>query len=288
MNAPLVSVICLSYNHARFVREAIESVLNQTYSPIELMVVDDGSTDNSVDVIKGLVAEYPSIRFLSLQENVGYCKAFNRALAQTKGEYIVDLAADDILLPGRVEEGVKSFLQLGEDYGLIFSDAEIIDEAGRHIRFHSDKFPHLNIPQGDVYQSLINRYFICSPTMMFTRKLMEALDGYDESLAYEDFDLWIRGSRAFKFHYTPKVLVKKRILKNSMARNQFIRADRQRYSTFDVCEKILQLNRTSREQAALAARIVYEMKQAIKVFDFTLVMKYFSLMRKNQSRTYPQ
>jgi len=288
MNTPLVSVICVSYNHARFVREAVESVLQQTYQSIELIIVDDGSTDNSAAVIADILKPYPAITFLALNKNVGYCKAFNQALTHATGAYIIDLAADDLLLSERVEAGVRTFQQLDDSYGLIFSDAEFIDEDGAHVRFHSERFPHDSIPQGDIYQSLINRYFICSPSMMFSRRLIDTLQGYDETLSYEDFDLWIRGSRQFKFQYTPQVLVKKRMVKNSMAQRQFMRADRQRNSTFRVCEKIMQLNRTTREQDELAHRILYEMKQTLKLFDGVLLWKYFSLYKKNQTLSYPE
>jgi glycosyltransferase involved in cell wall biosynthesis len=286
MTPPWVSIICLCYNHEKFVQEAIESVLHQTYPNIELIVVDDGSTDNSADVISKLVSNYPSVSFLRLEKNIGYCKTFNRALAQTRGDFIIDLAADDILLPERVAEGVNVFQQLGDEYGLNFTDAEIVNEEGKHLRFHSDRFPHDSIPQGDCYASLINRYFICSPTMMFSRKLIDALHGYDESLAYEDFDLWIRGSRLFKFHYTPKVLVKKRSVPNSMSKNQFTRKDKQRQSTFAVCQKILELNKTQAEQRALSERITYEIKQSLKLLDFRLALKYLALRNRNQSLSY--
>src|SRR5690606_39263364 len=117
------------------------------------------------------------------------------------------------------------FQQGGPTLGLNFTDAENITENGAHISFHSDRFPHEHVPQGSIYSHLINRYFISSPTMMFSRVLIDRLGGYDEDLAYEDFDLWIRGAREFSFSYTPSVLVKRPIVNNSMASRQFTRAD---------------------------------------------------------------
>src|SRR6185436_18882244 len=107
MPSPTVTVICLCYNHARFVEEAIESVLNQSYANIQLIVVDDASTDKSAEVIKQLINKHSSIEFLPLQTNLGNCKAFNQGLARAKGEYVIDLAADDVLLPTRIETGVQ-------------------------------------------------------------------------------------------------------------------------------------------------------------------------------------
>src|SRR5688500_3802276 len=103
MTDPLVSVICLCYNQARFIREAVASVFAQSYRNVELIIVDDASTDNSASVIRAMVAENPAIRCLLLNQNVGNCKAFNKGLTLSKGDYIIDLAADDVLVPQRIE-----------------------------------------------------------------------------------------------------------------------------------------------------------------------------------------
>ena len=283
MDLPLVSVICLCYNHGRFVNEAITSVLRQTHPRVQLVVVDDASTDNSVQVIKESIQDRPEVTFLSLPQNLGNCKAFNRGLAMSTGSFIIDLAADDVLMPNRVEAGLHAFASLGPDYGVHFSDAELIDEAGNRTGYHSDRFPHDSIPQGDIYKDLISRYFINSPTMMMRRSVLEKLGGYDESLAYEDFDFWMRSSREWKFGYIAEPLVKKRILKNSMSRDQFRRKSNQLLSTFRVCEKILQLNRTKGETKALGKRLRYEMKRAVLLRDWGLALGYFKLLLRNHS-----
>lgn len=287
MQPARVSIICLCYNHARFVAEAIDSVWHQTYDTVELIVVDDASTDESVAIIREKLRARPEVIFIPLAENIGNCRAFNRGLAHATGDYIIDLAADDVLLPERVAEGVKALQAHGVTYGLNFSDAAWIDDAGNLLRLHSQRFPHDKVPQGDVYLPLITRYFICSPSMMFTRVLIDSLGGYDESLSYEDFDLWMRGARVFRFCYTPQVLVRKRVVRGSLAKKQFTRKDRQRYSTYCVCEKILEMNRTRAEQRALHVRIGYEMKQCLKVLDVGLVLKYMGLRRSNGGMHYP-
>jgi glycosyltransferase involved in cell wall biosynthesis len=287
MQSARVSIICLCYNHARFVEEAIDSVLQQTYDNIELIVVDDASRDNSVAIIREKLRSMPEAVFISLPENTGNCRAFNRGLACATGDYIIDLAADDVLLPGRVAEGVKALQAQGVTYGLNFTDAEWIDDAGKLLHLHSQRFPHAKVPQGDVYLPLITRYFICSPSMMFTRLLIDSLGGYDESLSYEDFDLWMRGARAFRFCYIPQALVRKRVVMGSLAKKQFTRDDRQRYTTYRVCEKILEMNRTRAEQRALHQRIGYEMKQCLKVLDVGLVFRYMRLRRRNRAQHHP-
>ena len=282
MPTPLVTVICLCYNHSKFVREAIESVLAQTYPSVQLLVVDDASTDGSTVIIRQLIEQHPAIEFIPLMQNVGNCKAFNKAFALAKGEYLIDLAADDVLLPERIALGVTALQQAGGNYGVHFSDAAWIDEAGKHLYFHSDRFPHITIPQGDIYKELISRYFICPPTVIFTREVINSLGGYDESLTYEDFDFWIRSSRKFKYTYSPTVLVKKRASENALAKEQFVQFSKHSRTTFKVCEKILMLNKTLEEQKALSGRILYEIKLNLRLLNFRTVIRYFFLWLKHK------
>jgi len=273
--APVVTIICVCYNHGRFVGEAIRSVLDQTYKNIELIVVDDGSTDNSVDVIKKM-----NVRLIALQQNKGYCTAFNEAWRACTGDFIIDLAGDDVLPSDRVETGVNEFALRDESFGVQFGDASYMNEQGNFLRLHSHRFPHNTVPQGNIYVDLIQRYFISSPSMMMRRSVLTMLNGYDESLAYEDFDLWIRSSRHFKYFYSPKVLVNKRIVKGSMADKQFRKGSPQLLSTYKVCEKILALNRTIEENKALRERTWYEIRQSVLRMDFGLAGKYFRLLKK--------
>jgi glycosyltransferase involved in cell wall biosynthesis len=281
-----VTVICLCYNQERFVKEAILSVLNQTYQPVQLLVVDDASTDNSARAIKEMVALHPEIVFLQLGRNLGNCKAFNYALKYAEGDYLIDLAADDVLLPERVSKGVAALNEAGSEYGVNFSDAYWMREDGSLKYRHSERFPHATVPQGNIYQELIERFFICSPTVLFRRAVIEALNGYDESLAYEDFDFWIRSSRIFLYCYTPEVLVKKRVVRNSMSQKQFSLFSSQLRSTFRVCEKIMALNKSADEQRALGRRILYEMKVALRLLHLPLLVKYALLYFRNATLRY--
>ena len=277
MTNPIVTIICVCFNHSRFVTEALDSVINQTYSNIELIVIDDGSTDGSGKVIKKWMVDHPEATLILNGVNQGYCKTFNKAFLVSKGELIIDLSADDVLLPNRVEQGVKLFAGSGNEVGVLFSDAQYIDEQGNPLRFHSDRFPHRTIPQGDLYQEVIQRYFICSPTMMFRRSVIDVLQGYDESLAYEDFDFWVRASRNFKFMYSPEVLVKKREVFTSMSKRQFDRSSTQRWSTLEVCRKIKNLNETHDENKALKKRLIYEMGVSLRSLDFALAYAFWKL-----------
>jgi glycosyltransferase involved in cell wall biosynthesis len=278
---PLVSVICVCYNHARFITEALESVINQTYTPVELIIVDDGSRDDSAIVIQQWIEKNPAVVFLNLKQNIGYTKAFNKAFALAKGEFYIDLAGDDILLPTRIEKGIQGFLGKGERFAIQFNDANFIDTNGQYLGRHSDKFPHNSIPQGDLYADLIQRYFICSPTMMVRKSVLDALGGYDENLLYEDFDLWVRVGRNHLLFYIPEVLVNRRIVHGSLGQTQYACNSKQLESTFLVCEKILKLNRTAQERRALNKRIFYELKWNLRFLHLPLVWRYLGLLLRN-------
>jgi glycosyltransferase involved in cell wall biosynthesis len=282
----LVTVICLCHNHRDFVIEALQSVLQQTHAHVQLIVVDDASTDGSKIVVANFVHQHSNIEYIDLPENVGSCKAFNIALQKAKGDFIIDLAADDVLLPERIQEGVACFKINGPEYGLQFSDALIIQADGRSSGLHSDKFPHVSIPQGDIYKDLIERYFICSPTMMFRKELIDALGGYDEQLSYEDFDLWIRSARKWKYCYIPKALIKRRILPNSLSTKQFTVGSAHQRSTYIICKKIMYLNRTRDEQQALNKRIRYEIRVNLRLFNWKLVWQYRGLLIENNKMQY--
>ena len=217
---PLVSVVCLSYNHERFVQQAVQSVFDQTYSNIQLIVVDDFSSDSSMEAIRKAIAKSPETEIIRMEKNLGNCRAFNRGLQSVRGQYVIDLSADDILVPTRIEKGV-ALLEQDPGFGVQFSDAAIIDEDGKRKGFHSDAFPHATIPSGSIFSEILGRYFINSPTMMIRKSVLDELGGYDESLAYEDFDFWVRSSRRWKYVYTPEALVSRRNLKTSMGKRQY-------------------------------------------------------------------
>lgn len=285
---PLVSIICLCHNQKDFVESAIKSVFTQTYQNIQLIVVDDGSMDGSQEVIRELLKTNTDISFISLDDTIGNCAAFNRGLALANGDFIIDLAGDDILLPKRVEEGINDFINAPSEAGVHFSDAFLINAAGEMMdtfypRNESGQLTE-EIPQGDLYRKLVSRYFICAPTMMTKREVFEKLAGYDEQLSYEDFDFWIRSSRHYHYLFNPAPLVKKRELPNSLGKVQFAIRSRHLDSTLKVCRKIYDLNTTAEEYRALIKRCRYEIKQCVKTLNLGLIAKYRKLIKQSQRR----
>lgn len=272
-NGSLVSVICLCHNHADFVEEAIQSVMNQNHENVELIVVNDGSTDQSKERILSLMSTY-SFHFIDLDRSIGNCKAFNIGFRKSTGDYIIDLAADDLLLSDRITYGLATFK--AKDIGVEYCNVENISIDGTSIstHFNHDDDP----PEGDIYVDLIAKYIISPPGMMIKREVMEHLNGYDELLSYEDFDFWIRSSRLYPYGYTDKVLVRKRLLKHSLSKRQFTFRNRHQRSTLRVCQKIKTLNHSPSEAEALTKRCWYEIKQCIRYGNLELIPHYLKLL----------
>jgi len=286
-NLPLVSIICLCYNHENFVVESLNSVLIQSYGNIELIIIDDFSNDSSRKTIKNWLENHPDIKFIANESNLGNTKTFNKALQFTKGDYIIDLAADDILLPNCVETQVNTFLNSKQKkLAIVYGNTEVISENKDHIRYYYEvgvEEKALTKPaSGDIYLSMLNQSsMICSVSSMIKRDVLEELKGYDENLAYEDLDLWIRISRNYNFEFIDAVLVQKREVENSLG-NQFYKKFNRRtkkinHSSFLVIKKAIALNKTKIENKALLKRLHYEMTKAYKTFDIWLFIKYIPL-----------
>ncbi|GGG20164.1 glycosyltransferase [Pontibacter amylolyticus] len=282
---PLVSVICLCYNHERFIAEALDSVLAQTYPNLEIIIMDDCSTDNSVAVIQEYVRQYPQLTFLSTGTNQGNTRAFNLAWRASKGAYVIDFATDDVLLPERVAQQVAAFEKLDDTYGVVYSDAEYIDDEGRHVRFHYKRNQRGEVisfaPSGDIFQHLLGRYFICPPTMMMKRQVFEELQGYDETLAYEDFDFWVRSSRRYKYFFLDAITTKRRLHANSLSKQLYKPGDRQLTSTVLVCRKATKLVQSAGEKSALTRRLQYEARHAYLTGHYQQAEQFLDLLRQH-------
>ena len=263
--------------------KAIESVLQQAYRPIELIVVDDASTDNSRQVIEE-AAKNHDIQCIYNQENLGNCTSFNLAFQQSKGKYSIDLAADDILMPARVQVGVHALEELGEKFGVHFCDVELIDDQknslGTHYKRNRQGQLMESVPEGDIYHHLVERYVISAPSMMIRREVLDLIGGYDEDLSYEDFDFWVRSARDFYYAFTDQILVKKLLLPTSLSSIQYKKNNRHALSTARVCEKILLLNQNEVENRALVKRINYELKWALITENWEASSIYIHLKQK--------
>ncbi|MCS7018751.1 MAG: glycosyltransferase [Cytophagales bacterium] len=287
-NSPTVSVICLCHNQAKYVQAAIDSIVTQTYRPLELIVVDDGSCDDSVQKIQQKLQHIPSdivLKTVFIDKNIGNCKAFNRGLALATGEFVIDHAADDLLLPMRIAEQVAAFCQAPPEVGVVFSDVWLADENGtpRRTFYRRNRAGKLleKVPSGNLYIDLLHRYCVCAPTMMMRRSVLLELGGYDETLSYEDYDFWVRSARRWQYWFVDSVSTVKRELPRSHGKKIYQRGfSLYRNTTLQVCRKAAALNCNTAENEALARMIRYQMRLCLRTGDWTNLRGFYELLQQ--------
>jgi len=206
---PLVSIIIPAYNAERFIKRVLESALAQTYKNIEIIVIDDGSTDKTAEIVKN----YKDPRIIYLyQKNQGQGPARNNGIKKSQGEYITFLDADDYYFPEKVEKQVR-FLENHPEYQAVYCNA---------LHFYSDN-PTVffkkkgNFHSGDIFKDLLESSYINPNTIMVYRKVLDKAGLFNENRYYpEDWELWLKISRAgFKFGYLDEDLVKVEIRPDS-------------------------------------------------------------------------
>lgn len=200
---PLVSVVIPTYNRARYIAETIDSVLAQTYDNVEIIVIDDGSTDNTAEVVAPFLDR---IRYIQ-QVNSERGAARNHGLRLATGKYIAFLDSDDLWLPRKAEQGV-AFLEANPHVGLIYTDAIQIDGEGRQTR----KL-HARGPSGHVTAKLLERNFVGIATQLARTSIVRDVDGFREERELsgsEDWEMWVRMSLMTEFAYLPEVTAKVR------------------------------------------------------------------------------
>jgi glycosyltransferase involved in cell wall biosynthesis len=196
---PKVSVIIATYNRAHYIREAIDSVLSQTFTDYEIIVVDDGSTDNT----RAVVGSYGSKVKYFYQKNQGQPAAENHAARESTGEYIALLDDDDIWFPNKLEVQLD-VLENNRDIGFVCNEAYYINETGT-ITFHWKRKPW----NQETFLSLFEGNFIHHSSVLIRRKLFEQVGGFDDSLiTTQDYDLWLRMAYISKFRYINTPLTK--------------------------------------------------------------------------------
>lgn len=188
-----VSVVIPCYNHEKYVKEAIESVLSQTYSNIELIVIDDGSSDGSVAVIEESRQSY-NFTFLK-QENMGVCKTLNKGIVDlTGGEYIAILASDDYWHPKKIEKQICEIKKNKKSEFCYTQAVEFDSETRKEMRV----FPR-KILTGVVLKSMFLRQTYAAGSILFSRELFDKVSGFDEELKAEDWDFTIRCASITEF-----------------------------------------------------------------------------------------
>ncbi|MGC4031253.1 MAG: glycosyltransferase [Tepidisphaeraceae bacterium] len=207
MSGPAVSVVMSVYNAQRYLREALDSILWQTFTDFEVVVIDDGSKDDSLFILRDYESRDNRIRIIS-RPNKGLTVSLNEALAAARGEFIARMDADDVADPNRFEKQV-AFLRDNADVVVVGSSVELVDPYGVHIGFVNYPTDH-----ADIDKRLIQKGeggVLPHPATMLRAAAVKAVGGYREEFNNsEDLDLWLRLAETGKVANLPDVLLKYR------------------------------------------------------------------------------
>jgi glycosyltransferase involved in cell wall biosynthesis len=218
-SSPLVTVIVVNFNFEAYVRATLESVKDLAYDNMELIVIDDCSRDQSVDLIRQWLStcRIPS-RLVLNERNLGVCATLNKAFAMANGKYISATAGDDILMPEKLLHQVPLLEAAGPDVCAVYSDAYLIREDGsaREKNFIATRNVQ-GIPQGNIFPFLLTDNFIPAMSVLLRTDCFHAVGGFDEKLVYEDYDLWLRMAKQYRFLYSGYISVKYRIKEKSLS-----------------------------------------------------------------------
>jgi len=207
----VISVVIPAYNAGKFIGEAIRSVLRQTCAEYEIIVIDDGSTDNTADIIGKC---FPQVRYFHTP-NQGVSRARNYGIRKARGEFIAFLDADDLWLPEKLEKQLAAFTA-DREVMLVFTEHRAFDENGFRISPFSKKE---RLMKGDIVKNIFLHTRVTTSTVMVRKEAIQEVGLFEENLkAAEDDNLWMRIALRCKIHLIDEVLVHYRWTENSLSR----------------------------------------------------------------------
>lgn len=226
--APTVSVLMSVYNGQRYLAQAMDSILGQTFSDFELITIDDGSKDSSPGILRGYASRDPRVK-VTVRENKGLTKTLNEAFRRSRGQFIARMDCDDVAMPDRFARQLDA---LRADPGLVCvgGNFQLIDGDGRALTVLVPPADDATIQK----KALAGHGAICHPTAMIRRTAMEQIDGYDESFkTAQDLDLWLRLGEVGRLGNVPHTVLQFRLHEGSVSETK---RHEQRQSARRACE----------------------------------------------------
>lgn len=216
---PRVSVIAMTLDHERFAARGLETLAAQTYTDLEVIVTDDGSTDGTPAIIDTWLDRLaPSVSLIRHEAPRGICTTLNEALDRATGELVSVVSLDDVWFPDRLSRHVDRFDALDRQTAVVYSDCEVIDGTGRvtspsymasYTPFRrSENRP---APSGDVFAEMVGCNFIAAPGVTIRRAAIDAVGGYREDLPFEDWSMWLQLAPNYEFHFDDQIVAQYRI-----------------------------------------------------------------------------
>lgn len=251
---PLVSVIVPSYNHQQYIEECLLSVINQTYINIQLIVIDDGSTDESVKIIQRLKEIY-GFTFIA-QSNIGLSATLNKAISNyVKGDYVAILASDDYWHTAKIAQQV-GFFSRESSYAMIFSNAALVNGNSQVTGCFDRKRFSVTSSFGNLFT---NKTGIPALTTLIKTSIFKTVGLFDEKLLIEDWDMWLRIAHHYKIGYQDEVLAYYRFHGNNISSQTELMLQ----NRFQIIEKWKKIE-PSLHQASLAYWQLYGLKSLMK------------------------
>lgn len=204
MTNDIISVIVPNYNNEDYIEECLDSILSQTYSALEIVIIDDASTDSSIEILKKYEDLHPNnIKVIYNQINQGVTKNRDIAIQQSSGKYITTLDSDDFYIDQQKLEKeialIKTFEEKGKTHIIAFSNIVLVNKNGNRL------FPNArnNIKEGDIFVNLFARDCMVPRDFIFTKEQYYAVGGFDLDIPiYEDWDLKLRLAKQNEFYYS--------------------------------------------------------------------------------------
>jgi len=226
---PKVSIVIPTYNRAGYVKEAMQSVLNQTFVDLELVIVDDTSTDQTTQAVEGFKDK--RIRYHRNSENIGITKNWNKSVELARGEYIVVFHDDDLMLPENIARKTD-ILDKNTNVGMVCSSAQIIDGQGNISGFWD---VHRGVEKNNIIENgylcfkklFLGVNFICAPSVMARKECFDRLGRFDVRLPFtSDWEMWMRICLFYDLAYIAEPLIKCRLHSTNVS-NQYVGSGRE-------------------------------------------------------------
>lgn len=224
MEQPLVTVVVVSYNHSQFIKENLDSIKNQTYKNIQLIVGDDASPDHSVEVFEQWLKEnnYPAEKNFHTQ-NTGLPTMLNECMDLARGKYIKIIAADDFLHPESIEKSVAALEKAGPEYGMSFSHTYAINNESEITEDIADYNALGNIDPYIFREELVKGNRIAALTVLLRTDVVRETGKYDAEFIIEDYYRWLKVSEKYLIAYIPEKLAYYRLHTDNISK---VRANR--------------------------------------------------------------
>jgi glycosyltransferase involved in cell wall biosynthesis len=201
---PAISIIMPVLNGERYIAEAIESICGQTCRDYELLVIDDGSTDRTREIVLGFAARL-NLKYVPHEKNQGITPSINDGLRRASGRFIAFLDHDDLWLPDFLETQL-TYLIAHPEVGMVHSDFRTIDADGNTLEHSVARDRNRTRPSGHVFRHLFMQSMIVGISVLIRKECFDRLGLWDERLRWADYHMWLRIARQYRVDYVPKVL----------------------------------------------------------------------------------